>query len=103
MLTQVICYAYLVKFLDPVTRMECDINVNDQLGLINSRMLKIYCDMSPVLRPMLFAVKAWAKPLGLNNPSGVGPRTFSSYALALMTIGFLQVGAPNPVPIPGAT
>ncbi|KAF4585037.1 hypothetical protein EYR40_001870 [Pleurotus pulmonarius] len=81
----------IVKFLDPVTGMECDINVNDQLGLINSRMLKIYCDMSPVLRPMLFAVKAWAKPLGLNNPSGMGPRTFSSYALALMTIGFLQM------------
>lgn len=84
-----------VKFLDPVTGMECDINVNDQLGLINSRMLKIYCDMSPVLRPMLFAVKAWAKPLGLNNPSGMGPRTFSSYALALMTIGFLQVRVSN--------
>jgi DNA polymerase sigma len=37
-------------------------------------------------------IKRWAKSHGLNDPSGQGgPVTFSSYALALMVIGFLQV------------
>ncbi|KAJ8503010.1 hypothetical protein ONZ45_g11236 [Pleurotus djamor] len=80
----------IVKFVDDQNGFECDINVNNQLGLVNSMMLKNYCDMSPVLRPMLRLLKGWAKPLALNNPSGVGPRTFSSYGLSLMTIGFLQ-------------
>jgi DNA polymerase sigma len=85
-----------VKFVDPITGLSCDINVNEQLGLLNSMMLKRYCDISPHLRFLIASVKAWAKPLGLNNPSNNRRRgfvsvTFSSYAFALMTIGFLQV------------
>ncbi|KAL0958931.1 hypothetical protein HGRIS_014247 [Hohenbuehelia grisea] len=80
----------IVKFHDPKTMIDCDININDQLGLLNSRMIKAYCDASPLLRAMLFRIKEWAKPLNLNNPSGPGPVTFSSYAFSLMTIAFLQ-------------
>ncbi|GLB41090.1 putative RNA uridylyltransferase activity [Lyophyllum shimeji] len=82
----------IVKFRDPQTRLECDINVNERLGLFNSDLINAYCDASPLLRPMLLFIKLWAKPLGLNNPSPKPgeSRSFSSYALALMTIGFLQ-------------
>ncbi|KAF8066819.1 hypothetical protein FPV67DRAFT_1496629 [Lyophyllum atratum] len=81
----------IVKFKDPRTRLECDINVNERLGLLNSDLLKAYCDASPLLRPMLMLIKLWAKPLGLNSPSPFREvPSFSSYALALMTIGFLQ-------------
>lgn len=53
--------------------------------------------MYPILRPLLYEVKEWAKPLGLNSPSGVKgmSMSFSSYAFALMTIGFLQVSFLN--------
>lgn len=52
-----------------------------------------YCDLSPdLVRPMIMVIKRWAKSHGLNDPSGQnGPVTFSSYALTLMVIGFLQV------------
>ncbi|KAJ4485383.1 hypothetical protein J3R30DRAFT_1348710 [Lentinula aciculospora] len=81
----------IVKFYDPVTGLYGDINANDRLGLFNSLMIKHYCDIQPILRPMLGFIKCWAKPLGLNKP-GIqdGPPTFSSYAFALMTIAFLQ-------------
>jgi len=37
------------------------------------------------------AIKQWAKPLGLNDPSGSqGPSSFSSYCLTMMTIGLFQ-------------
>ncbi|KAG6820016.1 hypothetical protein H0H93_006480 [Arthromyces matolae] len=49
--------------------------------------------LSPILRPLLLLIKIWAKPRGLNNPqsqAGHAPPSFNSYALTLMTIGFLQ-------------
>ncbi|KAK0216967.1 hypothetical protein IW262DRAFT_160448 [Armillaria fumosa] len=82
----------IVKFRDPITGMDCDLNINDRLGLHNSDMVKRYCDLSPLLRPMVRVIKKWAKPLKLNSPSirSGGRVTFSSYALTLITIAFLQ-------------
>ncbi|KAF8154671.1 hypothetical protein B0H34DRAFT_532452 [Crassisporium funariophilum] len=87
----------IVKFRDPRSGLECDLNINDRLGIINSDMIKRYCDISPVLRPMLFSIKNWAKPLHLNDPSPQNrAASFSSYAFALMTIGYLQKGGHLP-------
>ncbi|KAI0247404.1 hypothetical protein BJV78DRAFT_1246095 [Lactifluus subvellereus] len=82
----------IVKFKDPTTGIQCDLNINDQLGSINTSLIRHYCDILPVLRPLLLAIKRWARPLGYNNPAGAlgMPITFSSYALAIMTIGLLQ-------------
>jgi len=82
----------IVKFYDPRNRMKCDINVNDQLGLHNTNMIAHYCELFRPLPILLLAIKKWAKSLGLNNPSGRGgSASFSSYALAIMTIGYLQI------------
>lgn len=87
--------ALAAKFHDRRTGLDCDININNQLGVINSDLLKQYCDISPRLRPMIRALKRWAKPLQLNNPSGrgrgSGGTTFSSYTLAVMTVAHFQV------------
>ena len=82
-----------VKFKDPNTDIQCDLNINDQLGFINTSLIRHYCDLLPTLRPLLFAIKRWARPLGYNSPAGAPgePITFSSYTLAIMTIGLLQV------------
>ncbi|KJA17193.1 hypothetical protein HYPSUDRAFT_46650 [Hypholoma sublateritium FD-334 SS-4] len=82
----------IVKFKDANTGLDCDLNVNERLGIFNSDMIKEYCALSPVLRPLLFRIKEWAKPLGMNMPTGAlgVPASFSSYALTLMTIAFLQ-------------
>ena len=89
---------YEVKFKDPRTGISCDINVNERLGVFNTALITWYCELFPPLRPLLRAIKMWAKSTGMNHPSGAGAATtFSSYALTLMTIGFLQVsrGLPN--------
>ncbi|KAJ7472262.1 hypothetical protein B0H11DRAFT_1729327 [Mycena galericulata] len=82
----------IVIFQDPQTGHLCDINVNDRLGMLNSDLIRRYCELNPVLVDMVLYIKKWAKPLGLNAPSSRqrGPVTFSSYALVMMTIGFLQ-------------
>lgn len=85
---------FAVRFRDPVTALECDISVNNLLGITNSELLRAYCDAFPTLRSMIKIIKLWAKRLGLNDPSGSGGggTTFSSYCLSIMTVAFLQVG-----------
>ncbi|KAI0288303.1 hypothetical protein BC826DRAFT_697603 [Russula brevipes] len=82
----------IVKFKDPITGIQCDLNINDQLGSMNTSLIQHYCDILPVLRPLVLAIKRWARPLGYNSPAGAPgvPVTFSSYALTIMTIGLLQ-------------
>lgn len=82
-----------VIFTDPRTGLSCDLNINDRLGLLNTYLIKHYCELNPALVDMIVYIKQWAKPLGLNSPSSrkKGPITFSSYALVMMSIGFLQV------------
>ncbi|KZT39847.1 Nucleotidyltransferase, partial [Sistotremastrum suecicum HHB10207 ss-3] len=84
----------IVKFHDPDTGIQGDININHQLGLFNTHLLAAYCNIYPNLRVLIRAVKTWAKSHGLNEPSpkGAGEQTsFSSYALTLMIVVFLQV------------
>ncbi|KAF8201099.1 hypothetical protein K438DRAFT_635992 [Mycena galopus ATCC 62051] len=83
----------IVKFTDRNTGHDVDLNINDRLGVLNSDLIKRYCELNPVLIPMIRYIKLWAKPLGLNSPGRKArnmPVTFSSYALSMLTIGFLQ-------------
>jgi hypothetical protein len=100
--------SFQVKFKDPNTGIHCDLNINDQLGSINTSLIQHYCNILPVLRPLLLVIKRWARPLGYNNPAGEPgmPITFSSYTLAIMTIGLLQVPytfSPSPLYISAST
>jgi DNA polymerase sigma len=82
-----------------MTGIHCDINVNHQPGYWNSIMLGRYTTLCPHLSGLLLAIKRWSRPLGLNNPSRDvlgAPISFSSYAFALMTVGFLQVRWSSP-------
>ncbi|KAH9950743.1 hypothetical protein B0H21DRAFT_686033, partial [Amylocystis lapponica] len=82
----------IVKFVDPRTQISCDLNVNDRLGLINTAMLRRYCDLAPTLRPVIASIKNWARSLGLNDPAGAkGAVSFSSYTLSLMTVALFQM------------
>jgi hypothetical protein len=81
----------IVKFTDHASGLHIDINVNERLGLMNTNLIKTYCDMVPSLRYLVSAIKQWARPRALNQPSvSEALRTFNSYALVLMTIGWLQ-------------
>ena len=81
-----------VKFFDPYTGLSCDLNINERLGFYNTQLLREYCRLSPQLRSVVIALKRWAKPLGFNDSAGSkGLRSFSSYALTIMTIGLWQV------------
>ncbi|CAO1639125.1 unnamed protein product [Sympodiomycopsis kandeliae] len=70
--------------------------VNHLSGLANSALLCCYTDLRPRTFPPLFwAVKEFFKAHDLHGPSHIGDDTdstqFSSYAIALLVIQFLQV------------
>lgn len=61
-------------------------------GVYNSRLLNSYCNLHPLVRPLSVFIKFWASQRGLNNPAGDqdGIVTFSSYALILLVVSYLQ-------------
>jgi DNA polymerase sigma len=61
----------ICKFFDNIAGIHCDINTSNILGVINSRFLKIYVDVCPLIRPLVILVKHWASERGLNeSPNG---------------------------------
>jgi len=80
----------IVKFEDTATGLSCDLNVNDRLGVMNTLLIRQYCMLSPLVRPMIYVIKYWARNRELNDPSALRA-TPSSYTYALMTIAFLQM------------
>ncbi|KAF9093838.1 hypothetical protein BGX29_009783 [Mortierella sp. GBA35] len=85
----------IVKFVDPVTRTNCDVNTNHVLGIHNSELIRCYTMIDHRVRPFLYCVKALVKKQGINDSS---QSWLSSYAYVMMAIGFLQAQEPPILP-----
>lgn len=68
-------------------RYACDISINNTLAVANSRLVAQYMAVDARVPVLALAVKAWARCRGINDRSR---GTFSSFALTLMLIHFLQ-------------
>lgn len=84
----------ILKFKDTISGCECDVNVNNAVGIRNTHLLRTYSRVDDRVRPMVMAVKRWAKSRQINDAS---QGTLSSYSLVLMVIHFLQSGVHPPV------
>jgi DNA polymerase sigma len=73
----------------------CDISINNNLAVINSRLVGTYCDIDPRMRKLGMAIKYWAKARGINDRSR---GTLSSFSILLMLINFLQHRSPPILP-----
>ncbi|KAM3698556.1 hypothetical protein ACJW31_06G197200 [Castanea mollissima] len=85
----------IVKLMDPVTGISCDICINNILAVINTKLLRDYAQIDARLRQLAFIVKHWAKSRGVNETY---QGTLSSYAYVLMCIHFLQQRRPAILP-----
>jgi len=87
----------ILKFMDTVSGCECDININNTVGVRNTHLLRAYCGVDYRVKPLVVLVKKWAKKHDINDAS---QGTLSSYALTLMVIHYLQgVCKPPVVPV----
>ncbi|KAE7997172.1 hypothetical protein FH972_001828 [Carpinus fangiana] len=85
----------IVKLMDPVTGISCDICINNVLAVINTKLLRDYAQIDARLRQLAFIVKHWAKSRGVNETY---QGTLSSYAYVIMCIHFLQQRRPAILP-----
>ncbi|KAK6162414.1 hypothetical protein DH2020_002255 [Rehmannia glutinosa] len=67
----------VVKLMDPVTGISCDICINNVLAVVNTKLLHDYARIDARLRQLAFIVKHWAKSRGVNVTY---QGTLSSYA-----------------------
>ncbi|EPS59851.1 hypothetical protein M569_14951 [Genlisea aurea] len=85
----------IVKLMDPVTGIACDICINNILAVENTKLLRDYARIDVRLRQLAFVVKYWAKKREVNETY---QGTLSSYAYVLMCIHFLQQRNPPILP-----
>ena len=77
----------IVKFCELTHGIECDICVDNELAVHNTRLLKAYASLDPRVRAVGLFVKAWASKRGVKrSDSG----TLSSYAWIILSIFYLQ-------------
>ncbi|CAG5127641.1 unnamed protein product, partial [Candidula unifasciata] len=84
----------ILKFFDRVSGVDCDLNVNNLIGVRNTHLLRFYAYMDWRVRPLMLFIKKWARYQDINDAS---KQTISSYSLTLMLIHYLQVGVSPPV------
>lgn len=65
----------------------CDLCVNNELAIANTELLRAYSCADARVRPLVLAVKRWARARGVNAPA---TGTLSSYTYAIMVVAFLQ-------------
>lgn len=82
----------ILKFEDYLSGVECDLNINNSVGIRNTHLLRYYAAMDWRVRPLVLFVKRWARFHDINDAS---KKTISSYSLCLMVIHYLQFGC-NP-------
>ncbi|KAF9330722.1 hypothetical protein BGZ91_012403 [Linnemannia elongata] len=77
----------IVTFYDPEHDVSCDINIDEPMGVINSKLINTYRKIDDRFPTLWFAIKHLAKKHDiLSGSTGY----LSSYALTLMLIVFLQ-------------
>lgn len=84
-----------MKFQDAeIGTINVDLTIDNHSAVRNTPLLFYYSQLDPRVRPLVMAVKWWAKKNDINEPRW---QTLSSYTLTLMVIHYLQCGVSPPV------
>ncbi|ESO98294.1 hypothetical protein LOTGIDRAFT_64710, partial [Lottia gigantea] len=79
----------IMKFKDKISNVDCDLNINNSVGIRNTHLLKYYASIDWRVRPLMIFIKHWARFHDINDARKT---TISSYSFGLMLIHYLQDG-----------
>lgn len=57
----------IVKIWDPELKLACDLNVNNQVAVKNTQLVKTYIELDERVRPVAMVVKHWSKKRVINE------------------------------------
>jgi poly(A) RNA polymerase GLD2 len=84
----------ILKFYDRISGVECDLNINNSVGIRNTHLLNAYTKLDWRVSPLILFIKHWASIQNINDAKN---GTISSYSLVLMILHYLQYGCRPPV------
>merc|ERR1711871_756890 len=84
----------IIMFEDSVTKLECDISLQNPLAVHNTGLLATYANCDSRVREVAYALKRWVKARNINSPSD---GTLSSYGYIIMLLHYLQRSKGMPV------
>ncbi|CAG2163009.1 unnamed protein product [Oppiella nova] len=85
----------ILRYIDPKTDIRVEMNVNNEIGIRNTRLLYCYSKLDWRVVPICIAIKRWAKHYQIiDSFSG----SLSSYCVQLMVIFYLQNTGPPVLP-----
>ncbi|CAH8867141.1 unnamed protein product [Trichobilharzia szidati] len=84
----------ILKFRDTLAGVDCDLNVNNVVGIYNTHLLAMYTKIDWRVRPLGMFIKYWAQRMDIHD----GKRgRLSTYPLLLMLIQYLQASCSPPI------
>ncbi|KAK7488187.1 hypothetical protein BaRGS_00020629, partial [Batillaria attramentaria] len=86
----------IARFVHMPTGIKCDMSVNNRLGLMNTRLLRM-CAEDRRVRLLVFAVRYWGKWRQVAGNVASGPR-LSNYCLSLLVYFYLANTTPPVLP-----
>lgn len=78
----------IIKYRQELTHLDCDVSLYNSSCLQMSEVLYLLGSMDHRVKELVVAVRAWAKAIGLTNPTP--GRWISNFSLTLLVLFFLQ-------------
>nr|XP_053646402.1 poly(A) RNA polymerase, mitochondrial-like [Cherax quadricarinatus] len=86
----------IIKYHQDLTDIECDLSMSNRSGFYMSHMLYMYGSMDPRVRPLVFAVRRWARDRHITSPfSG---RWITNFSVTIMVLFYLMNVSPPVIP-----
>ncbi|XP_045620743.2 poly(A) RNA polymerase, mitochondrial isoform X1 [Procambarus clarkii] len=82
----------IIKYHQDLTDVECDLSMSNRSGFYMSQMLYMYGSMDPRVRPLVFAVRRWAKDRHIT--SQFSGRWVTNFSLTIMVLFYLMNVSP---------
>ncbi|XP_021941400.1 poly(A) RNA polymerase, mitochondrial isoform X1 [Zootermopsis nevadensis] len=87
----------IIKYHQDLTGVECDLSMTNMSALYMSELLYILGASDWRVRPLVFAVRSWAREIGLTNPTP--GRWITNFSLTLLVLFYLQQHSKHKGPV----